>query len=145
MTLDDGEQSGIVGGVGGRRPGRQAAEKTVAALKHRENQRLRLLLRESALDVARGQSGRPQQRYEKTRPVERIARLAPQRAARAPQRARVGFVADLVAQKREYLLRIVVQRIRFVDDIGVGGVVRPLELKRAQRFPDVLDGCFARM
>ena len=135
MVFGEGEDGGVVRGIGCGCAGRQATEEPVAVAEHGKNHRLDLRLGQRALYILRGEAGSSEQRDEQARTVERVASVAPEGAARTAQGAVVGLVADLIADEVEELGGIVAEQGGLIDDVGIGLIVRALELEAAAGVP----------
>ena len=122
MALRLGQELRIVGRIGQLSARGNVADRLIAAREHRQDQSLGLRLRERAASVLGGDAGGPHQGHAQAGHVEGVASVGPERTACPADAAQVRVVADLVVQKIEDPLRIVIQRRRFFLDVRIGRV-----------------------
>ena len=95
------------------------ADRLIAGREHRQDELLRLALRQCSRDVLGRNARCAHQRHAEAGHVQRIAGVAPERAARSTQRTDIRVIADVAFQEVENLLRIVVELGRFFLDVRI--------------------------
>ena len=121
MVGDERNQLGVVEWVGDLGTGRHVPAHAPRLREHAIDECLRRRGAQGAVAIARRDASRSQHSDQQTRLVDRVARLAPQGAARAAQRAAVGVVAQ-VLHVLEGGGGVLVELSRLPEHIVIAGV-----------------------